>query len=264
MTYEDIELRIQGAVAIASLNRPERLNAFRRQTFREFGGILEEVAAANSIRVLIITGKGRAFSAGKDLKEIDPEHAGPNAGDRSRAEVEQIQDMTRRMLSHPKVLIAAVNGPAIGFGAELSLNCDFRLAADNASFAFIEPKRALFPTNAAHFLLPRLVGQGRAAEMLLSGNTVAAADASQWGLVNRIFPDDRLMDAAVEIANTIAANAPLSVRQCVDLLRQNSKLTLEEVLLEEVDAAMRCLQSNDVLEGARAFFERRQPTFKGE
>ncbi len=264
MTYEDIKFDMHGAVAIAAINRPECLNAFRARTFRELATILEQTASANSIRVLIITGTGRAFSSGKDLKEVDADHVGPDFAEANRAELDGLQEITRRMLAHPTVLIAAVNGLAVGFGAELSLNCDFRLAANSASFAFIEVKRGLFPTNAAHFLLPRLIGQGRAVEMLLSGRTVSAAEAGEWGLVNRVVAAESLMDATLEIANTIATNAPLSVRDSLQLLRQSYQLTLEDVLIRESDAATRRLRSSDVVEGARAFFEKRQPRFKGE
>ena len=263
MTPADINFSARGGVAVASLNRPECLNALREQTFRELHEILEETASSDSIWVLVFTGAGRAFSSGKDLKEINPEHVGAGVAE-PESELKRLQEITRRMHSHPSVLIAAVNGLAVGFGAELSLNCDIRLAAHTASFAFVEPMRGLFPTNAAHFILPRLIGQGRAAEMLLTGNTVRAVEAAEWGLVNRVFSDEQLMDATLQIANRIAANAPLSVRQSLRLLRESSHSTLEEVLISEMEATMRCLQSSDVLEGARAFFEKRPPVFKGE
>jgi len=264
MTYEDINLKTEGAVAIAEINRPKCLNAFRKQTFLELAGVLEQTASANSIRVLIITGTGRAFSSGKDLNEVDADHAAPDVGASNRAELEQLQEITRRMLAHPCVLFAAVNGPAVGFGAELSLNCDIRLASQSASFAFIEARRGLFPTNAAHFLLPRLIGQGRAAEMLLSGRTVSAAETGEWGFVNRVVADERLMDATLEIAHAIARNAPITVRESLRLLRESHQFTLEDVLIREMDATMRCLSLGDVAEGAQAFFEKREPRFKGE
>lgn len=261
---EDIEFAVRGHIAVATLNRPERLNAFREETFREFTELLEHSAKESSIRVLLITGKGRAFSAGKDLKEIEPTQAAQDAEKRNRAELERLQDITRKMMSHPKVLVAAVNGVAVGFGAELLLCCDLRLSSTSASFAFVEPKRGLFPTNGAHFLLPRLVGPGRAAEMLLSGNRISATEAAEWGLVNRVVPDDHLMETALGIADTIAANAPLSVSQSLLLLRQTARLTLEDVLLREVSSMMTCYESGDVLEGTRAFFEKRPPMFTGK
>lgn len=261
---EDIEFIARGPVAVLTLNRPQRLNAFREQTFREFGELLDQLASDRSIRVVVITGTGRAFSAGKDLKEVEPDANAPDAMAGHRAELERLQDITRKMQSYPKVLIAAVNGVAVGFGAELLLCCDLRLASEGASFAFVEPKRGLFPTNGTHFLLPRLIGPGRAAEMLLSGNRVSAAEAVEWGLVNHVVPDDKLMEAALGMADTIAANAPLSVGQSLSLLRQVDQLTLEEVLLREVSSMMKCWESPDVLEGTRAFFEKRRPVFTSE
>ena len=263
MELNDILYEKKDGIAIATFNRPAVLNAFRQATLREFISILDDVQADNTIRVLIITGNGRAFSAGIDLKEMANSSSDVRSVKQEYDELQAIQDVTRRMVNLPKIIIAAVNGIAIGIGVETALASDIRLAADNATFAFTEVKRALFETNGVMYILPRLVGLGRAMQMLLTGEIVSAQDALNAGLVTRVVAQEQLMEYAIDMAHTIAANAPLSVRLVKQTMQKTYDLDLEAVMQLEVDGMMQCSRSEDLIEGFNAFLEKRPPVYKG-
>lgn len=263
MELNDILYEKKDGIAIATFNRPAVLNAFRQATLREFISILDDVQADNTIRVLIITGNGRAFSAGIDLKEMANSSSDVRSVKQEYDELQAIQDVTRRMVHLPKIIIAAVNGIAIGIGVETALASDIRLAADNATFAFTEVKRALFETNGVMYILPRLVGLGRAMQMLLTGEIVSAQDALNAGLVTRVVAQEQLMEYAIDMAHTIAANAPLSVRLVKQTMQKTYDLDLEAVMQLEVDGMMQCSRSEDLIEGFNAFLEKRPPIYKG-
>ena len=264
MELRDILYEKNDGIAIVTFNRPTALNAFRQATLVEFKNILDDVQADKAIRVLIITGKGRAFSAGIDLKEM------ANASNDFRTlkeeydELQRIQDVTRRMVHLPKTIIAAVNGIAVGIGVEIALASDIRLAANKATFAFTEVKRALFETNGVMYFLPRLVGMGRALQMLLTGETVSSKEALNVGLVTGVVAQDQLMAYAMDMAQTIASNAPLSVRLVKETMQRSYDLDLEGVMQLEVDGMMQCNRSEDLVEGIRAFLEKRPPVYKGK
>ena len=186
MELNDILYEKKDSIAIATFNRPNVLNAFRQKTLREFITILDDVKADESVRVLVITGKGRAFSAGVDLKEMAYPSSDSLLLKQAYDELQAIQDVTRHMVHFPKTILAAVNGIAVGIGVELSLASDIRIAAEETTFAFTEVKRGLFETNGVMYFLPRLVGQGRAMQMLLTGEMVLAQDALNAGLVTRV------------------------------------------------------------------------------
>ena len=264
MELNDILYEKKGAIAIATFNRPAVLNAFRQATLREFISILDDVQADDKIRVLIITGNGRAFSAGIDLKEMASSSSDVRSVKQEYDELQAIQDVTRRMVHLPKIIIAAVNGIAVGIGVETALASDIRLAADKATFAFTEVKRALFETNGVMYILPRLVGMGRAMQMLLTGETVSAQDALNAGLVTRVVAQEQLMKYAIDMARTIAANAPLSVRLVKQTMQKTYDLDLEAVMQLEVDGMMQCNRSEDLIEGFNAFLEKRPPVYKGK
>ena len=263
MELNDILYEKKDGIAIATFNRPAVLNAFRQATLHEFVSILDDVQADNTIRVLIITGNGRAFSAGIDLKEMANSSSDVRSVKQEYDELQAIQDVTRRMVNLPKIIIAAVNGIAIGIGVETALASDIRLAADNATFAFTEVKRALFETNGVMYILPRLVGLGRAMQLLLTGEIVSAQDALNAGLVTRVVAQEQLMEYAIDMAHTIAANAPLSVRLVKQTMQKTYDLDLEAVMQLEVDGMMQCSRSEDLIEGFNAFLEKRPPIYKG-
>jgi enoyl-CoA hydratase/carnithine racemase len=259
----DILYEKRNSVALATFHRPAVLNAFRQATLREFLSILNEVEADPDVRVLILTGTGRAFSAGIDLKEMGDMAGNPAATPQLYADLQTTQEVTRRMVRLPKVILSAVNGIAVGIGVEVALASDIRIAAESATFAFTEVKRALFETNGVMYFLPRLVGQGRALHLLLTGETIRAQEALSAGLVTRVVPPEQLVSAAWEIAGIIAANAPLSVRLVKRVLQRTYDLDLEAMMQLEVDGMMQCYGSEDLVEGVISFLEKRPPLYQG-
>jgi enoyl-CoA hydratase/carnithine racemase len=264
MELSDILYEKKDGIAIATFNRTAVLNAFRQATLREFKSILDDVQTDDTISVLIITGNGRAFSAGIDLKEVATSSSEVQTLKQEYDELQAIQDVTRRMVHLPKIIIAAVNGIAVGIGVETALASDIRLAANKSTFAFTEVKRALFETNGVMYFLPRLVGLGRAIQILLTGEIVSAQDALKAGLVTRVVAQEQLMEYAIDMAQTIAANAPLSVRLVKQTMQKTYDLDLEAMMQLEVDGMMQCNRSEDLVEGLNAFLEKRPPVYKGK
>ena len=264
MELTDILYEKKDSIAIATFNRPAVLNAFRQATLREFISILDDVKADDSVRVLIITGNGRAFSAGIDLKEMAYPSSDSLLLKQAYDELQAIQDVTRHMVHFPKTIIAAVNGIAVGIGVETALASDIRFVAEEATFAFTEVKRALFETNGVMYILPRLVGQGRAMQVLLTGEKILGQEALNIGLVTRVIAQERLLDAAMDMAHTIAANAPISVRLIKQTMQRTYDLDLEAMMQLEVDGMLQCFRSEDLVEGFTAFLEKRSPVYKGK
>ncbi len=264
MELNDILYEKKDGIAIATFNRPAVLNAFRQATLGEFKSILDDVVADKTIRALILTGNGRAFSAGIDLKEMAISSSDFRTVRQEYDELQGMQDVTRRMVHLPKTIIAAMNGIAVGIGIEIALTSDIRLAANKATFAFAEVKRALFETNGVMYFLPRLVGMGRAMQMLLTGEMVSAKEALNAGLVTGVVAQDQLMTYAIDMAQGIASNAPLSVRLVKETMQKSYDLDLEGVMQLEVDGMMQCYRSDDLIEGFNAFLEKRPPVYKGK
>jgi len=260
----DILYEKKDHIAIATFNRPASLNAFRHATFEELHRIFDDVQADDDMRVLILTGQGRAFSAGIDLKETAHLFSETVFLKEARDHLSMLQDITRRMVHLPKIIIAAVNGISVGVGVELSIASDIRIASDRATFAFAEVKRGLFETNGVMYFLPRIVGMGRAMEMMLTGDTLSAQEALAAGLVTQLLPQNELMDSAMTMAQTIASNAPISVRLVKDVARRSFDQDLETVMQLEMDGMMACLTSKDLREGTQAFIEKRSPLYKDE
>jgi enoyl-CoA hydratase/carnithine racemase len=257
----DLEYTKNDGVAIATLNRPESLNAFRQQTFTDLNAVLEDVRSDDAVRVLILTGSGRAFSAGADLKEMASDLLASSLEDQ-RKNLETYQNLTRTMLALPKTIISAVNGLAVGVGVEIALASDIRIASQDASFTFAEAKRGLFQTNGVMFLLPRLIGAGRAAHIMLTGERVLADRALEYGMVTEVVESGELEQAALELAMTIAANAPISVRLIKQVLQRSLEGTLEQSLDLETAGMLECLASQDLIEGTQSFLEKRAPVYQ--
>lgn len=260
----DLVYEVRGGVAVVTFDRPDTLNAFRTSTHQQLSAALARAESDDSVRVVIMTGNGRAFSSGQDLDELKEilSHPDDLLG-RAVERVEMLQDLTRQLLAIPKPTIAAINGVAVGLGAELALACDLRIASTTASVGFVEATRGLFQTNGVMYLLPRLVGYGRAMELLLTGRIVPADEADRIGLVGRVVAPDQLMATAIETAQQLERNAPISVRLVKEVLAQTYDLDLPAMLELEVKGMVETLKSADLRDGVDSFIDKRPPTFRG-
>lgn len=253
----------RGAVALITLNRPSVLNAFRADMFHSLLDMFARVRDDDSVRVIVITGNGRAFSAGIDLEQQSEMLVQQVDEAQARAQLAEMQDLTRQMRAVPKPIIAALNGLAVGVGAEIAIASDIRVAAASAYFMFAEVKRALFETNGVMYLLPRIVGFGRALDWMLSGDRITAADALAAGLITRLYPPETLLDEALTLAERIASCAPIALRLVKQVGNQSFDLPLEAVMGLEVEGMVECFMSEDYREGIESFLEKRPPHYTG-
>lgn len=234
----DIDLQVRDGIAIATINRPERLNAFRRATYEELLAIVSRLDSESQWHGLVITGSGRAFCAGQDLGDI-PE-GGIDAAEIARV-IDGLQSVTRRLAGAGKPTVAAINGPAVGFGLEFPLALDVRLATPTAYFMLPELARGLFHTNGTYHYLAQLVGRGLAGDMILTGRRIDADEALRVGLVTRLVPPDELLTRAIEVAAKLAALDPVALGFAKQGLRTLAGRPLEDVLQFEADACVTLL-----------------------
>ena len=257
MSFLNLELEVEGRVATLTVNRPLKRNALDSETVEEMHRALEDVRSARAT-VLIVTGAGdKAFVSGADIAAI-----------RERRRDDALASINSRLMtaveSHEAVSIAAVNGVAFGGGCELALACDLRIAADHAVFALPEPSLGIIPGAGGTQRLPRVVGLGRAKEMILTGARWDAALALRHGLVSEVVPGAELMAAARRLAERILALGPLAVRLAKAALNASAQMPLAAGLVFESTAQAITFESADKKEGTTAFLEKRRPQFRGE
>ena len=245
------------------LNRPDSLNPIDSAVLAALDGVLDVVEADRRVRCVLVTGEGRAFSAGGDLKGYQTLQRDPVAFPHFVAELHRVFGRLRR-LAVPAV--ALVNGVAVAGGLELILNCDFALVADSARIGDGHLNFGQMGGGGVLTLLPRAIGRARAVELVLSGRLLPAAEAVEWGLASRVVPDDELLDAGLAFAAEVAAKSPLAVanakRVMHDLWADNG--SVEAGLRHELEVdAYYCLTSHDAPEGLEAFAEKRTPRFEG-
>lgn len=257
MSYRNLLLSLEGRVALLTVNRPQVRNALDTETVDELHRALDEVRRRKAT-VLILTGAGeQAFVSGADIRSI-----------RERRRDDALASINSRLMSavesHEAVSIAAVNGVAFGGGCELALACDLRIAAEHARFALPEPGLGIIPGAGATQRLPRIVGLGRAKEMILAGARWDARKALEAGLVSAVVPGPQLLPEARALAERVLALGPLAVRLAKMALNASSQMPLAAGLVYESAAQAITFESADKREGTTAFLEKRKPTFKGE
>ena len=245
-------------IAIVTINRPEALNAFTSDLLRELVSTFDRIAEDASIRAVILTGAGeRSFVAGADIKEM----AGLSQAE-GRAFGELGHATPNRIAAMPQPVIAAVNGFAFGGGCELALACDFRIASDNAQFAQPEVSLGIPPGWGGSQRLPRLVGPGLAADLILTGRRIRADEALRIGLVNQVVPLADLLPTALDLAGQIARNSPMAVSSAKQLMRRAFDEPLDQGLSSEIDAFAAAFSTADQREGMAAFVEKRTPDYR--
>ena len=264
MSYETVDLKIENGVAEITLNRPERLNAWTAQFGDELREAILTDAAAPEVRSVLITGAGRGFSSGADLKEMLEQRAEggevPDVGEMLRTRYHPIIKGIREL---PKPVVAAVNGPAVGIGCSLALACDLIWAAESAVFGLAFVNIGLVPDGGSTFLVPIAAGKARALEMALLGDPIPAETALEWGLINRVVPDAELMKDARDLAGRLAQGPTRSYAQSKRALNNSLLKIMDEQLDLEADIQGEMVTSSDFIEGVTAFVQKRDPRFTG-
>ncbi len=260
--YEHIQVAEADGIVTITLNRPDKLNSFIGHMRRDLAEALEHTGSDRSVRVVIITGAGRAFCAGGDIafmadlmQRHDSEEFSRILG-AGRRVILAIRQMT-------KPVIASINGPASGAGFNLALACDLRIAANNATFSQSFAKVGLHPDWGGTYFLPRLVTSNKACEMFFLGETIDAAEAERLGIVNRVVAPEELESATLELAERLRAAPPIALAAAKHAVYMSQSAELEEMLRYETEAQLRCFASDDGREGVHAFLEKREPKFTG-
>ncbi len=275
MAYKALNIEKDGHVAVATLNRPDAGNALDFRLMVEVDDAMRVLGEDENVRAVVITGAGKNFCTGVDLGMFTNAEALVEKGG-GEPDIQPLpEDQTYgkgtvvgavvRIRSMPKAVIAAINGSVVGAGLSLVMGCDMRVASEFARFSMVFVKRGIAPDTGGSFTLPRVIGLPKACELILTGDTVDAAEAGRIGLVNKVVTHDALMNEAMALANKVAKNPPLAVKMAKENLYQGIVETdfIEQMKREEASQAV-LLNTEDFQEAAVAFLEKREPKFKGK
>ena len=255
-----VQTSIENRIAIIRINRPKQLNALSLQVLADLKNAFQTVEWNDEVGAIILTGKGdKAFIAGADIKEMST-----LSSEEAIKYAMNGQQLTTYIENFPKPVIAAINGFALGGGCEFAMACHIRYASKTARFGQPEVGLGLIAGFGGTQRLPRLVGKGRALEILLSGGMLSASDAKEMGLVNSIFPKESLMEACLKLASKILRNGPIAIRETIIAVNEGLNLTLEDGLKQEAKRFGRIFESEDQTEGTTAFIEKRSAKFTGK
>ncbi len=256
MEFKNIIVEINEKVGVVKMNRPDALNALNTETLWELSKAISHLSESNGVRVIVITGEGKAFVAGADIAEMKD-----MSGDQAREFSKSGQKVFDLIARTEKPVIAAVNGFALGGGCELVLACDIRIASEKAKLGQPEVNLGVIPGFAGTQRLSRLVGVAKAKEMILTGDMVDAQTALSIGLVNQVVPADQLMDVCMELANKIASKGPVAVKLAKRVINEGIEARLDEGSAYETRDFAECFATGEAKEGMSAFLEKRKPNW---
>jgi len=259
MPYGFLTFDVADRVATITVNRPDKLNALNDATIAELGRAIDEARARDDVAGVILTGAGRAFVAGADISELQTQSA-LEAKRRAR----NGQEVFLRFERSPKPVVAAVNGFALGGGCELAMACHVRIASEHARFGQPETKLGIVPGFGGTQRLPRLVGRGRALQLLMTSEMIDAQEAYRIGLANKVVPAAELLGAARAMIDQILANGPLAVALCIEAVNRGQDMGLDDAMELESTQFGLLAATADTAEGMRAFLEKRPPRFTGK
>ena len=259
MAYELLTFDVADRIATITVNRPDKLNALNDAVMDELRTAIAEARRRPDVGAVLLTGAGRAFVAGADISELVDQSA-----IEGKARAQRGQRVFRRFETSPKPTLAAVNGFALGGGCELAMECHMRIASDTAKFGQPEVKLGIVPGYGGSQRLPRLVGKGRALQLLLTGEMIDAAEALRIGLVNRVVPSAELITVARALLTTILAQGPLAVAHCIEAVDRGFDMGLDDAIALEASYFGMLSATRDKEEGMRAFLEKRPAKFTGK
>lgn len=256
---EFLTWKIEEKVAVVTINRPPA-NALSRQLILEVNDMLTAFENDESVRAIVIHGEGRFFSAGADIKEFTE----VTSGEEFSKLATQGQEVFERLESFPKPVIASIHGAALGGGLELAMSCHIRYVAEDAKLGLPELSLGLIPGFAGSQRLPRYVGTPKAAEMLFTSEPMTGSEAAQYGLANKAFPTEELLQKSIELAKKIAEKSPIALRAAIQMLQYSKDASYYEGVKAEAESFGTVFVSEDAKEGIQAFIEKRKPNFTGK
>ncbi len=263
MAYETILYEVARGVLTITLNRPDKLNALTDVMLRELLDAFQQAGRDGAVRCVVLTGAGRGFCPGADLGGVQSRAEAGEVGYREHL-LETFNPLIASMRALPKPVVGAINGVAAGAGMSIAMACDLKVAAESASFLQAFVKIGLIPDSGSTWMLPRLVGEARAMDLMLTGRRLTAQEALDWGLVNQVVPDADLMSVVVPLAEAFAQGPTKAIGYIKQGVAFAATSTLEDALAYEADLQEQAGRTPDHAEGLAAFLEKRPPQFKGE